>query len=249
MRYFAQISYNGTNYCGWQLQPNAITVQEVITKAFNTILRKKTELTGAGRTDTGVHAEFFMLSFEIDTEIAESELLVKKLNSFLPNDIAVQKIFRVADDANSRFSAISRTYEYRITQVKNPFKTTLTYYFHSHLDIEAMNRACHKLFDYNDFTSFSKLHSGAKTNLCKISQAQWFERDNLLVFSITADRFLRNMVRAIVGTMIEVGKQKISIDDFCRIIEAKNRAKAGFSVPPQALFLVNIEYPKNITNS
>ena len=243
-RYFLQCSYNGTNYHGWQIQPNAISVQEVLEDALTTILRDKISVMGAGRTDTGVHASFFILHFESAISEIDSEKMVYKLNSFLPPDIAVHKIWKVGDETHARFSALSRTYKYFISTEKNPFQTETTYKYLKPLDIGKMNEAAKVLFDYEDFTSFSRLHTDVKTNNCKIFLAEWKQENNQLVFTIKADRFLRNMVRAIVGTLLEVGQEKLSIDKFKKIIESKNRSSAGASAPAQGLFLVDIEYPE-----
>jgi tRNA pseudouridine38-40 synthase len=244
-RYFIQCSYNGTNYHGWQIQPNAISVQEVLEDALTTILRDKTSVVGAGRTDTGVHASFFILHFDTSVSEIDSEKMVHKLNSFLPHDIAVQKIWKVDNEMHARFSALSRTYKYFISTEKNPFQTETTYKYLKPLDVVKMNKAAKVLFDYEDFTSFSRLHTDVKTNNCKIYLAEWKQESGQIIFTIKADRFLRNMVRAIVGTLMEVGQGKLSIDEFKKIIELKNRGAAGASAPAQGLFLVDIEYPKN----
>ena len=245
-RYFLQISYKGANYHGWQVQPNAASVQEVMGKVLSTLLHENISVVGAGRTDTGVHASFFMLHFDTEKADINTENFVYKLNSFLPNDIAVQQIRKVKSDAHARFSAVSRTYKYYLTTEKNPFTTETVYRHKKKPDIKMMNEAAKILFEYTDFTSFSRLHTDVKTNDCKIYQAEWIEEGNMLVFTIKADRFLRNMVRAIVGTLLEVGKGKISKDDFRGIIEQKNRKFAGASTPAHGLFLVDIEYPKDI---
>ena len=241
-RYFLQLSYKGTRYFGWQRQPNAISVQEVIEKTLSTVLREEIAVVGAGRTDTGVHASFYVLHFDVLNEIIEPEKLLYHLNRFLPDDIAIQKIKKVNSDFHARFSAVSRTYKYYISMVKDPFTTDTSYQFTVPLDIEKMNEAAKMLFEYTDFTSFAKLHTDVKTNNCKIFKAEWETENNQLVFTIKADRFLRNMVRAIVGTLLEVGKGKITVDDFRKIIEMKNRGAAGTSAPPHGLFLVDIGY-------
>jgi len=241
-RYFLQLSYKGSRYFGWQRQPNAISVQDVIEKTLSTVLREDIAVVGAGRTDTGVHASFYVLHFDVSNEIQEPEKLVYHLNRFLPGDIAIQKIKKVNNDFHARFSAASRTYKYFISTVKDPFNTETCYQFTIPLDVEKMNEAAKTLFEYTDFTSFAKLHTDVKTNNCKIFQAEWERNDNKLVFTIKADRFLRNMVRAIVGTLLEIGKGKITGDDFRSIIEMKNRGAAGTSAPPQGLFLVDIGY-------
>ena len=245
-RYFIYFSYKGTAYHGWQFQPNGITVQEVLTKALCTILRTEIELTGAGRTDTGVHAKMMVAHFDIEVNLPENYDLTLKLNSFLPNDIAVAKIIEVKHDAHARFDAISRRYEYHVVTGKNIFKNELAARVSEHLDFDLMNQAAATLTDFVDFTSFSKLHTDVKTNNCNISKAIWEKRDDEWVFTIQADRFLRNMVRAIVGTLFEVGRHRMSVDEFKAVIEAKNRCKAGVSVPAHGLFLVDIQYPENL---
>ncbi len=249
-RYFLQISYNGTAYHGWQVQDNAITIQQILNEKLRVILQDKINVVGAGRTDTGVHAEYFMLHFDTEKSISDSALFIDKINKLLPKDIAVYQLFCVDNEANTRFDALSRTYEYRIIRKKNPFLTDLAWNYRVSLNIDLMNQAAKILFDYQDFTSFSKTGTQVKTNNCKIYEAQWFETDdNLLIFKIKADRFLRNMVRAITGTLMDVGMKKISIDDFREIIESKNRSNAGFSVPAHGLFLTDIEYPKSLLNN
>jgi len=247
-RYFIQLSYNGTAYHGWQIQPNAPTVQEMINKALSTILRKDINVVGAGRTDTGVHASDFMAHFDGDIKDFSPEQLCFKLNRFLPKDIAIHKLFEVSPDAHTRFDAISRTYHYYIDTEKNPFTRDYSHTPHPIPDIDIMNEACKVLFDYIDFTSFSKLHTDTKTNNCKIHKAVWKKKDHQLIFTIKADRFLRNMVRAIVGTLIDIGNKNITIDELRNIIESKDRGNAGVSVPGRALFLSNIEYPERIFN-
>lgn len=241
MRYFIHLAYKGTNYHGWQSQPDAISVQECLEKALLTLLRKPISIMGAGRTDAGVHAKEMFAHFDFDLTI-DSDKLVHKLNSFLPKDIAVFNIIQVVDDAHARFDATKRTYEYHIHTHKNPFECHDSWQHSLALNIENMNEACKILFDYNDFECFSKLHTDVNTFNCKIYEAYWKQNGNQLVFTISADRFLRNMVRAIVGTMINIGLEKISLDDFKKIIEGKDRAKAGFSVPAHGLYLTKIEY-------
>ncbi len=247
MRYFIKLSYKGTNYHGWQYQPNAITIQEELEKVFSLLLKTEIKLTGAGRTDTGVHAFNYIAHIDLDNHIAEIGKLILKANSFLNEDIVIQDIFRVKEDVHSRFSPISRTYEYRTHFKKNPFLKDLSYYIYAaKFDFEKMNEAAKLLFDYSDFTSFSKLHTDTKTNNCKIIRAEWIKREDQMVFIIEADRFLRNMVRAITGTLIEVGKGKMDINAFRKVIESKDRANAGVSVPAQGLFLTEIKYPDRI---
>jgi len=246
VRYFIQLSYRGTNYHGWQFQPNSRSIQEDLELAFSTILREEIKIVGAGRTDTGVHASFFIAHFEYYKIIDDTEKLIYKLNSFLSRDISIHKIFEVKENSHARFDAISRSYKYYINERKNPFYQDSSFYYSHSLNINLMNEACKILFKHKNFTSFSKLHTDTKTNNCKILYAQWTYEDDRLCFTIEADRFLRNMVRAIVGTMIDIGTEKISNLEFEKIIESKNRSNAGFSVPPQGLFLTNIKYPKSI---
>ena len=246
-RYFIQLSYKGTNYHGWQIQPNAISVQEVLTKAFSTILREDIEITGAGRTDTGVHAINFTAHFDTSKEnIHLDDKLIFKINGLLPADIAIHKILKTTNEAHARFDANSRTYNYYIHQKKDPFLQESSYYLSHALNINNMNKAAKLLFDFTDFTSFSKLHTDVKTNNCKITEAVWIQDNHKLIFTITADRFLRNMVRAIVGTLLDIGKNKLSINDFIKIIDSKKRSNAGVSVPAHGLFLTKIDYPENI---
>ena len=241
-RYFIHLSYKGTNYHGWQIQPNGNSIQQELTKSMETLLQQKTDLTGAGRTDTGVHAKRMTAHFDIQHPITDAKNFVKRLNSLLPYDIAIHDLEEVAPNAHARFDAKSRTYKYYITTQKNPFSNEFTLLISYPLDFEAMNQAAATLFDYVDFTSFSKLHTDTKTNNCKIKQAYWKKEGDYWIFTIQADRFLRNMVRAIVGTLIEVGRKKISVDDFRLIIEKKDRCAAGTSAPAQGLFLAGIEY-------
>lgn len=246
-RYFIRLSYKGTNYHGWQIQPNAISVQEVLNKALSTILNSDINVVGCGRTDTGVHASDFFAHFDlIEMQIPDCEKLCFRLNRFLPNDIAVKDIFKVKEEAHTRFDAIARTYNYFITKDKNPFRLESHWKVPYELDLQKMNEAAKILFEYEDFTSFSKLHTDVKTNNCKIYHAEWKENGDELVFTVKADRFLRNMVRAIVGTLVEVGRGKIAVEDFRQVIESKNRSNAGSSVPGHGLFLAEIEYPESI---
>ncbi|OFX89178.1 MAG: tRNA pseudouridine(38-40) synthase TruA [Bacteroidetes bacterium GWF2_33_16] len=247
MRYFVQLSYLGTNYCGWQIQPNGNTVQQVLNNAFSTILQESIEITGAGRTDTGVHASYFMAHFDsLKENLHLDQKILLKLNGILPLDIAIQKIFAVKSDAHTRFNATSRTYNYFIHQQKDPFLLKTSWYFPYKLDINMMNEASEMMIHFSDFTSFSKLHTDVKTNNCKVFSAMWTQENYKICFTIKADRFLRNMVRAIVGTILEVGKGKIDLEEFVQIVESKNRSEAGISVPAHGLFLSAIEYHKDI---
>lgn len=241
MRYFIEFSYNGKKYFGYQIQPNEITVQEELEKALSTILRHEIKTAGAGRTDTGVHAKKMFAHFDFEADLNEN--LPYQLNSFLPPDIAVKRIFKVKDDFHARFDAAFRTYEYYISMEKNPFtRDSAWQMWKRNLDVEKMNEACKILFEYEDFTSFAKLHTDNKTNFCKIYKAEWEQNGTELKFTVSADRFLRNMVRAIVGTMVEIGTGKIQPEDLRRIIEEKNRNAAGTSAPAQGLFLVDVGY-------
>ena len=244
LRYFIELSYNGKAYHGWQNQPNAITVQEVLENALSKVLRSKISVMGAGRTDSGVHASQMFAHFDMDYAIEKN--LVFKLNSFLPEDIAIHKIFQVNDDAHTRFDAISRTYVYKISQVKNVFNHEFSYALHNQLDFVAMNKACDILLEYKNFQCFSKVQTDVKTYNCNIMFAQWTFVEKELLFTIKADRFLRNMVRAIVGTMINIGLNKMDIENLHSVIKSKDRAEAGFSVPAHGLYLTKIEYPNTI---
>ncbi len=239
-RYFIQLAYNGANYHGWQIQPKDISVQEVLQKALSLKLNDKIDITGAGRTDTGVHSSYFVAHFDTEKEIPQN--LVYQLNNFLPNDISIKKISEVHSDAHARFDATYRIYKYYISTEKNPFNDKLSLKILQKLDLELMNKACKVLYRHTDFTSFSKLHTDTKTNNCKIELAKWEQNGSEIIFTIKADRFLRNMVRAIVGTMLEIGKNKIAIEEFDNIITQKNRSKAGHSAKGHALFLVDIGY-------
>ena len=242
MRFFIQFSYNGTKYHGWQFQPNAISVQETLTKALAVVLNKKDiEIMGAGRTDSGVHASQMFAHFDYENPI-DSKSIVHKLNSFLSQDIAVSRVILVQENAHARFDATLRTYEYNINTTKNVFQQELGWYYNKDLDIEAMNDAAKLLLEFTDFQCFSKVNTDVNTFNCAISRAFWKRENDQLIFTISADRFLRNMVRAIVGTLVYVGLGKISKADFQKIIESKDRKKAGFSVPAHGLYLTEVKY-------
>ena len=246
-RYFIYLAYDGANYHGWQIQPNGISVQECLMKALATFLRREIEVIGAGRTDAGVHATLMVAHFDFEGDALDVELVADKLNRLLPPDISVYQVRRVKSDAHARFDATARTYKYYITTSKNPFNRQYRCRIHGNLDFKRMNEAAQELFGYSDFTSFSKLHTDVKTNICRITMAEWTQVDEATwVFTIRADRFLRNMVRAIVGTLLEVGRGKMTVRDFKQVIELQDRGKAGTSAPGQALFLVNVEYPENL---
>jgi len=243
-RYFLEIAFDGTSYHGWQIQPNADSIQSQINNCISRLLRQEIFVQGAGRTDTGVHAKKTFAHFDFDGIIAQD--FIPRCNSFLPKDIHIVGCKEVGSESHSRFDAISRTYEYIIISNKNPFYINKAYYFYKSLNLDLMNKAIPLLLQNNDFTSFSKSNTQTKTNFCKISSIEWRKYDDILVFEIKADRFLRNMVRSIVGTFIELGTEKITISDFKRIIDSKDRARAGFSVPACGLFLKNVEYPEDI---
>jgi tRNA pseudouridine38-40 synthase len=246
-RYFINLAYDGTNYHGWQIQPNGISVQECLMKALSTFLRQEIEVTGAGRTDAGVHASLMTAHFDYDGPLLGNEATTDKLNRLLPRDISVFSVRHVRDDAHARFDATYRTYKYYVTLSKFPFGRQYSWQLHAAPDFALMNEAAQTLFGYTDFTSFSKLHTDVKTNNCRIMHAEWTQQDERTwVFTIQADRFLRNMVRAVVGTLMEVGRRRMTVDGFRRVIEQKDRCKAGTSVPGNALFLVDVGYPADI---
>ena len=245
-RYFIVFSYDGAAYHGWQVQPNARTVQQMLEEALTTLMRIETTVVGAGRTDAGVNAASMVAHVDLPVDTDTTQLKYK-LNRILPPDIAVSDILRVKNDAHARFDAVSRRYCYYVTTAKSPFARRYAYRLTSSVDFEAMNRAAALLPEYTDFTSFSKLHTDVKTNNCRIAQAQWRRLDeNHWVFEIEADRFLRNMVRAIVGTLLMVGRGKMTLDGFRRVIEQKERCAAGDSAAAEALFLAEVKYPKEI---
>ncbi len=241
MRYFIELSYLGKNYHGWQIQPDANSIQEELNKAISTVLQEEISIVGAGRTDTGVHASQMFAHFDSTTELDKNTVF--KLNSILPKDIVVHQVEKVDDEKHARFDALNRSYEYRIWLGRNPFLLETTWQlFHQKLDVKAMNKAAKILLEYEDFQAFSKVKTEVKTFNCTISKAIWVQEGNQLTFHITANRFLRNMVRAIVGTLVDVGKHKITNQDFREIILSKNRANAGLSVPAKGLFLTEINY-------
>lgn len=246
-RYFIQLAYRGTRFHGWQIQPNAISVQEELNKALSVLTRETVNVVGAGRTDTGVHASFFVAHVDLNAKLADPTQLAFKMNAFLPDDIRIDSMFQVDEDFHARFSAVSRTYRYYIARRKELFQHEFSHYVPYDLDLDKMNEAAKNLFDYTDFTSFSKLHTDVKTNNCVIMDAFWSLTNNgLLVFEVKADRFLRNMVRAMVGTLLEVGKGRMSIADFNAVLEQKHRGAAGASVAAKGLFLCDIAYPDPI---
>lgn len=241
MRYFIELSYHGKNYHGWQIQPDAISVQQKVNTALSIMLQKEINVVGAGRTDTGVHASQMFAHFDLEKQVVDNAVF--KLNSILPKDIVVYQVFLVEDEKHARFDALSRSYEYKISLGRNPFLVDFSWQIHTQrFDIDAMNEAAKLLLEYKDFESFSKVKTDVYTFICDITEAVWTQKENELIFHISANRFLRNMVRAIVGTLLEVGSGKISIEDFRQIIESKNRSKAGLSVPAKGLFLTAIKY-------
>lgn len=245
MRYFIELMYDGSRFHGWQSQDNSETIQEIIETGLRYKMCLVGRITGCGRTDAGVHATNFYAHFDHKTVFEPSQLesITFSLNRFLPFEIAVVRIFPVKDEAHARFDAISRTYKYSILLKKDAFLFRYSWLLQENLNLELMNETSKILLQYNDFTSFSKLHSDSRTNLCTLTHASWEQVNNQLIFTITADRFLRNMVRAIVGTVVEAGRGKLTMADFRTVIEAKNRSKAGVSVPASGLFLHNVSYP------
>jgi len=243
MRFFITLSYDGTRYHGWQVQPNGPSVQEKLQWALSTILRQDIQVTGAGRTDAGVHARMMVAHFDVETMDYELQDLMYKLNRLLPQDIAIQKMEPVSDEMHARFSATSRTYHYYIHTVKDPFLRAYSCELHYPLDFQLMNEAAAILMTYEDFGAFCKAHADVKTTLCHITAAQWHQTSpSSWYFEITANRFLRNMVRAVVGTLIDVGRGRLSLDDFRKVVEGKRRTEAGESMPANALFLEEVKY-------
>ena len=242
MRYFIELQYEGRTYCGWQRQPDQQTVQGVIEEALTTLLRQPTEVVGAGRTDTGVNASFYVAHFDSVTEI-DCAHIAHKLNAILPHDIAIMRIYPVADDLHARFDAIEREYTYFLSQKKSPFRRHSAWICYFSLDVEKMNEAASYLLEVEDFTTFAKLNSNNKTNICRVSHAKWeLEEDGTLRFTIRADRFLRNMVRSIVGTLVDVGRGRYTVAEFREIVDSKDLSRASSGAQPQGLFLSNVKY-------
>lgn len=248
-RFFIHLAYNGTNYCGWQTQPGLPTVQQTIEEALSTLLRQKIAIVGCGRTDTGVHASDFYAHFDWAVDASEESLvqqcsqLTFKLNSYLPTDLRIYDIFPVKSNAHARFDAVARTYQYHVSDKRLPFNLGLYSRIYFQPDIELMNVAAKVLMEYDDFTSFAKLHTQVKTNICHLSEAHWDRVGEEWVFTIRSNRFLRNMVRSVTGTLLDVGRGKLTIEGLREIIERKDRCAAGVSMPPQGLFLTKVEYP------
>ena len=242
MRYFIHLAYDGTRYHGWQIQPNGISVEGEIELRLSTLLRQPIDIVGAGRTDAGVHARHMVAHFDFENG-CDTKQLCYRLNRMMPPDICIYKIEKVADDLHARFSATSRTYHYYISTKRNPFNRQYTWLCHYDLDFELMNQAAEILMEYKDFASFCKSHTDVKTTLCNIIEAKWIKDDEgCYYFRIKVNRFLRNMVRAVVGTLVEIGRHRLSLDDFRNVIEGKKRTMAGESMPANALFLEEIEY-------
>lgn len=248
MRYFVELQYNGDKYFGWQIQPNALSVQQKLEETLSILLKEDIKIRGAGRTDTGVHASYYVAHFDAENSF-DAGYLIKKWNSFLGSDIQIFSITEVESHAHARFSAISREYHYIVFLRKPVFLKEISHPVYHLTHIDEMLQATNLLFDYEDFTSFSKLHTDVKDNICKIYQAFWTKQGDMLIFSIRANRFLRNMVRAIVGSLLDVGIGKKSVAQFNQIINQRSRAEAGFSVPGNALFLTDVAYPKEIFQS
>lgn len=248
MRRFIRLSYDGSDFCGWQRQPSDPSVQQTLEEALSVILRTPIAVTGAGRTDTGVHARRMYAHFDFEGQLPDPRRLLNGLNRLVGHSISVEEIIEVHPEAHARFDAVARTYKYFVALEKSPFLYRSSWFCPSDLNIAEMNEAAAILTSVDDFTSFAKLHSDAKTNICRVTKAHWDDWDNLygvpgIVFTITADRFLRNMVRAVVGTLVDVGRGKISVPQFMEIIEKKNRCAAGTSMPAGGLFLWDIKYP------
>jgi tRNA pseudouridine38-40 synthase len=245
VRYFFEISYNGTNYAGWQSQLNATGVQAVVEEALSKLLRTEIKIVGSGRTDTGVHCEQQFFHCDIEKEF-DAQNLVLRMNSFLPSGISIYSIRKVKREASARYNATERTYQYRITRKKNPFLEGLAWHYFKTADIKTMNKAASLLLGEHDFESFSKVKTDVNHFVCEIKMAVWEENNDTLEFTITANRFLRGMVRAIVGTLLDVGSGKITVNEFQSIIKSKDRKKAGANVPPYGLYLTKVKYPQSI---
>lgn len=245
MRSFLQLAYDGSEYFGWQRQPAQISVQQVLEESLSKILRENISVVGAGRTDTGVHAKKMYAHFD-SGEIKDKEQFLYSLNAVLPYSVAVNDVIQVKDDAHARFDALERTYQYYISLKKDPFLYQKAHFLFRFPDIDKMNEAAKLLFEFQDFECFSRSNTDVKTYLCDIKEAFWKKDEDRLIFTITADRFLRNMVRAIVGTLLEIGFGKKDAEDLKEIIESKNRSKAGASAPAAGLYLVDVKYPSEL---
>ncbi|MDP6908265.1 MAG: tRNA pseudouridine(38-40) synthase TruA [Flavobacteriales bacterium] len=246
MRYFLKLAYNGTGFHGWQMQKNAHSIQQEISDNLSTILSAETPVMGCGRTDAGVHAKEFYAHFDANSLNQSAEKLIYRLNSMTHKNIVIHDLLKVKDDAHARFDATKRSYEYLITTQKNPFILDLAYRYNQHLNLDRMNEACEILIGEKDFGCFCKVHSDNKTNICHVTEANWTKEKNTIQFSISANRFLRNMVRAIVGTMLDIGQDNTSIEDLSSILASGKRTEAGRSVPAHGLSLTKVEYPTEI---
>lgn len=245
MRYFVELKYDGAAYCGWQRQVDDPTVQQTIEQALSKLLRSDTEIVGAGRTDTGVNASYYVAHFDSDVAL-DTEQIRYKLNLILPHDIAIISLTAVAEDAHARFSAVEREYTYYISTTKNPFRRASAWIYYAPLDIAKMNEAAAILLEYDDFTTFAKLNSNNKTNICHIMEARWVREGDILRFTIRADRFLRNMIRAIVGTLVDVGRGRYTVEEFRDIVESKDLSRSSGGAPAQGLFLSDVVYPQDV---
>ena len=248
-RYFIELSYDGAAYCGWQRQPDAPTVQQALEKALSTLLRQDVEVVGAGRTDTGVNASYYVAHFDCESGVKDCAQLVYKLNLILPQDIAVKAVREVCEQAHARFDAVEREYTYYISQRKNPFRRFSAWQYYVQLDMERMNEAAATLLEYDDFTSFAKLNSNNKTNICRVVKAEWRRaewNEDLLIFTIRADRFLRNMIRAIVGTLVDVGRGRYTVEEFCDILHSRDLSRSSAGAPAQGLFLSDVKYSDEV---
>ena len=248
-RYFVELSYDGAAYCGWQRQPDAPTVQQALEKALSTLLRQDVEVVGAGRTDTGVNASYYVAHFDCESGVKDCAQLVYKLNLILPQDIAVKAVREVCEQAHARFDAVEREYTYYISQRKNPFRRFSAWQYYVQLDMERMNEAAATLLEYDDFTSFAKLNSNNKTNICRVVKAEWRRAegdDDLLIFTIRADRFLRNMIRAIVGTLVDVGRGRYTVEEFRDILHSRDLSRSSAGAPAQGLFLSDVKYSDEV---
>ena len=249
MRYFILLSYDGAAYCGWQRQPDAPSVQQTVEQALSTLLREQVEVVGAGRTDTGVNASCYVAHFDCEAGVKDCAQLVYKLNLILPKDVAVQRVWRVSAEAHARFDAVEREYTYYISQRKNPFRRYSAWQYYVPLDVERMNEAARALMEWEDFTTFAKLNSNNKTNICHVTRADWrraAEDEDLLIFTIRADRFLRNMIRAIVGTLVDVGRGRYTVEEFREILHSCDLSRSSAGAPAVGLFLSDVRYDERV---
>lgn len=249
MRYFITLSYDGAAYCGWQRQPDAPTVQQTLEQALSTLLREPIEVVGAGRTDTGVNASYYVAHFDCEKGVEDCAKLVYKLNLILPHDVAVGAVREVRESAHARFDAVEREYTYYISQRKNPFRRYSAWQYYVPLDVESMNEAAKSLLEWDDFTSFAKLNSNNKTNICHVVRADWHrdaDDEQLLIFKIRADRFLRNMIRAIVGTLVDVGRGRYTVEDFEHILHSRDLSLSSSGAPAVGLFLSDVKYSDEV---